>query len=133
MQILSVKRQIEDGISDELARSVIGDVSPPVHSHDIDAFTGQLFICNEEMMGVGRSPHRNDRLMFREEEQVAEFVRDPSRLQLFLQFPAPAVFRPSEPHHADMLILVAQGQMLIASPYAAAAASITASPNVGCA
>jgi hypothetical protein len=62
--------QVKDGIADELAGAVIGNVSAAIDFVDGDALTREHFVCREDVAAVGVATKREHGRMFEEEQDV---------------------------------------------------------------
>jgi len=85
------------------------------------------------MILVNTRPNRDYRIVLGKNEEIADVSRATTVLQRALECPASTILRAPQPENRYVSGFRVQAQMLIASPYAAAAASITASLSVGCA
>ena len=131
MEIPRVCMKVQQGIPDELPGAVIGDIAAPVCRHDIDAAFGELRFACQEVMDIGPGAERVHMFMLGEEQQIGQLARRTPGKEGTLQLPAFAISGPAEPDHTHLSCSHVHSQMLMASPYAAAAASITASLKVG--
>ena len=64
--------EIEDGIADDLAGAVIGDVATAVRFAELDIFLAEDIFGGEKIFLAGVAPESDDMGMFAEEEDVAD-------------------------------------------------------------
>ena len=67
-----VAAKIEDGIADELAGAVIGDLAAAVGLVDLDALASEQFIAGEDVRARGVAAERENGRMLHEEQRVAD-------------------------------------------------------------
>ena len=77
--------QVEDGVADELAGAVIGDVAAAVDLVEGDAARGKQLIGGENVGAVGVAAQRKHRRMLEQQQHVADAVLLAQRDQLLLQ------------------------------------------------
>ena len=70
-----VAAEVKDGVADELARAVIGDVASAVDLVDFDAALGEEIVGREDVGAGGVAAEGEDRRVFEEEERVADGSR----------------------------------------------------------
>jgi hypothetical protein len=70
-----VAAEVEDGVADELAGAVIGDVATAVDLVDFDAALGEELVGREDIGAAGVAAEGEDRRVFEEEERVADGSR----------------------------------------------------------
>src|SRR5579883_1567476 len=66
--------QVEDGVADELAGSVVGDVAAAVDLMDFDAAIGKEFVAGEDVGAGGVASQGEYGWVFEQEEGVADAV-----------------------------------------------------------
>ena len=64
--------QVEDGIADDLAGAVEGDVAAAVAFEEFDAALGEEFGGGDYVGGFGVSAQRDDGSVFEQEQDVAD-------------------------------------------------------------
>ena len=69
-----VAAEVEDGIADELAGAVVGDVAAAVDLVDFDAFGRQEFVGGEDVAALGVAAEGEDGWMLEEDEGVGDGV-----------------------------------------------------------
>ena len=67
-----VAAEIEDGVADELAGAVVGDVAAAVDLVDLDAAAGKELVGGEDVGAGGVAAEGEDRRVLEEEERVAD-------------------------------------------------------------
>jgi hypothetical protein len=67
-----VAPEVEDGVADELAGAVVGDVAAAVDLVDGDAFAGEKVVGGEDVGAGGVAAEGEDRGVFEEDEGVAD-------------------------------------------------------------
>jgi hypothetical protein len=70
VQVLLVLAEVEDRISDELARPVVGDVAAALDLEDLDAASAQGFGVEGEARLASAAAEGDDGGVFAEEEEV---------------------------------------------------------------
>lgn len=70
-----VAAEVEDGVADELARTVVGDVSSAIDLVYLDAFLGEELVGGQDVGTCGVSTEGEDRGMLEEQEGVADLIR----------------------------------------------------------
>ncbi len=88
--------QIEDGVADELAGTVIGDVAAAVDLVEGDAAPRQQLIRREDVGALGVAAEGEHGRMLEEQKHVADAARGAQRDQLFLQAKGFAVVHAAE-------------------------------------
>jgi hypothetical protein len=73
MHIAPIGSKIEDWVSDDLSRPMVGDVSAPARLMDLDAKGGQLFRSRQNVTTatVATNAKREDVRVFDEQENIA--------------------------------------------------------------
>ena len=67
-----IAAEVEDGITDELAGAVIGDVTAAVDLVDLDAFAGEQIVGGEDVGASGVAAEGQDGRVLHQEERVAD-------------------------------------------------------------
>ena len=70
-----VAAEVEDGVADELAGAVVGDVSAAVNLVDFDAFGGEGFVGEQDIGSGGIAAEGEDRRVFQQDKGVTNLVR----------------------------------------------------------
>ena len=92
--------QVEDGVSDELAGAVVGDLAATVSLVDGNAEGGELGVCGQQMLVAAEAAAGVDVRVFEEEKSVGgESVVD-AIYELVLQLASAEVFDGAEPRVA---------------------------------
>src|SRR5271165_2647689 len=104
----SMAAQVEDGIADDLAGAVEGDVAAAVAFEEFNAALGKEFGGGDYVGGFGVAAERDDRRVFEEEEDIADFFLFAEGDELLLQREAGRVIDGAELDDRDQ-ILIATG------------------------
>ena len=74
MHVAPVWIQVEDGIADDLTRSVVRHIAPSSRFEDLDTSCGQRFWCRQDVRGTHLPLHaeRNDVRMLEEQKKVPD-------------------------------------------------------------
>jgi len=147
MEVASVVIQVKDRVRDQLARTVVCDIASAVSQDKFGSGGRKLIVWQEEVARVSPSSQSIDGVMFSEEECIIDSSSRSPVEESVLEVPAFPVRCAAEGGHSNSVVpirhvssrttspprVVFGGviQILIASPYAAAAASIIASLRVG--
>ena len=94
--------QADDRVGDQLAGSVIGDLSAPLDADELDAARGELGLRGAHEAWVGLPAERQDRRMLQEQERVGDLVRRPGGDHGVLARPCGAVVDPAEPLDVEL-------------------------------
>jgi hypothetical protein len=70
--VREVAAEIEDGVADELAGAVIGDLAAAIGLVDLDTFTCEQLVARENVRSCGIAAEREDGSMFHQEQRVAD-------------------------------------------------------------
>jgi hypothetical protein len=69
-----VAAEVEDGVTDELAGTVVGDVAAAVDLVDVDAFAGEKVVGGEDVGARGVATEGENRWVLKEDEGIANAV-----------------------------------------------------------
>ena len=89
-----MRAQRYNGITDELAGTMIGDVAAAVGSDDFDALGGETgYVPNEVLFGARAESDGKNRIVFREHQRVADLAREALGDKRFLREPGGFIAR----------------------------------------
>ncbi len=89
-----MRAQRYNGITYELAGTMIGDVAAAVGFDDFDALGGETGdVPNEVLLGAGAEPDGKNRIVFREHQRVADLTREALGDKRFLREPGGFIAR----------------------------------------
>jgi hypothetical protein len=88
--------QVEDGIADDLAGAVEGNVAAAVAFEKLDAALGKEFGRGDYVCGFRIAAERDNRRMFKQQQHVADFFFLAQSDQLLLQAQAGGVINGAE-------------------------------------
>src|SRR5262245_31745680 len=74
MQVAAIRLQVEDGITDELTRSMIRDVSATTGLEQLDAEQTALLVINQNVRLVRAGAERDDVRVLEQEKLIGDFV-----------------------------------------------------------
>jgi hypothetical protein len=98
--------KVEDGIPDELTRTVVGYVASPLDGNQVDALIQPLSIAGKDMIRIAGAADGEHRVMFREEQDVGNRACASQGECTALDFQAPAVLSASEADGVECAIFL---------------------------
>ena len=97
--------QVEDGIADDLAGAVEGDVAAAVAFEELNAALGKEFGRGDYVRGFGVAAERDDGRVFEQEQDVADFFFFAQGDELLLQAQAGGVVDGAELDDRDQILI----------------------------
>lgn len=95
--------EIEDRVADDLAGAVEGDVAAAIAFEKLDAALGKEFGRGDDVRGFGVTAKRDDRLVLKQEENVADFFFFAQGNELPLELEAGGVVDGAELDDGDQI------------------------------
>ena len=96
-----ITAQIKDGVADELAGAVVGDVSATVDDVQLDAFAGEEIVGGKDVVTLCIAAKGQDRRMLEQNQRVANLIGLASSDQSLLDRKAFRVRDPTEREKMD--------------------------------
>ena len=123
--------ELDDGVRDQLPRTVVGDLATSLDPDGLDASNGELVAARQHPGGVGMTPQREHGIVFQEEQRVRRFAGRARLDQLVLQLPRRAVVHPAQPSGVQLHAPHDSSAMGAPSPGTIRACASTRSPSTG--
>jgi hypothetical protein len=94
--------QADDGIGDQLAGAVVGDLPATLDADYFDAAGGEFSRRRANVRGIGLAAKREHRFVFDQQELIRDRAGGTLRYEFVLQVPCLAVVKPAQPAHREL-------------------------------
>ncbi len=101
VQVAAIGLQVEDGVADELAGAVVGDVAAATGLEQLDRIRGALSFVEQHVRRVTRRAERDDVRVLKQQERVIDVAGTTPADELLLQLQPLCVGDGAEPGNTE--------------------------------